>query len=377
MGSRWCWVSQVKHTNSEHLIKYRRKTQAVLDYVYQFEGRISVFWIHAGTHIKFEQDYRKVAKLASIPTYDDSKVDIRPLVRDWLERPESGNWILVLDNADSLTDFFGRSTNNGDVDNALEKFIPQGSRGTVLVTTRDKVIASRLCDNHVLPWKAMNPDHAISLFRSHFPLQTESDVQLLDDLLKELSFLPLAIVQAASYLRENRRLITLSKYLERFRGTKQERLRLLSIPFADIRRNGSLETILTTFIISFEQIEDQSPLAGSLLRVMACINRQGMPIKLFQSMKRPDDGESVEEALGRLISFALVDSTQQTTVEMHALVHLSAQKYLSTQHKLRSAAETTAALLVDILPEGENHENRSVGDPASTVWICCINFWSG
>ena len=62
-------------------------------------AQVSVFWVHAGSRARFEQDYRKLSKLVDLPGCDDPKEDIRPIVKGWFESPRSGEWILVLDNA--------------------------------------------------------------------------------------------------------------------------------------------------------------------------------------------------------------------------------------------------------------------------------------
>ena len=61
------------------LLKKSRKTQDVLDYVYELHGQLalSVFWIFAGNAARFEQDYRKLAVLLQLPDHDDMKTDIR------------------------------------------------------------------------------------------------------------------------------------------------------------------------------------------------------------------------------------------------------------------------------------------------------------
>ena len=72
------------------LIRYR-KTQDVLEYVYTLkDSPVSVFWVYAGSKARFEQDYRKLAKLVGLPECDDPKQDIRPIVKDWFESPKSG-----------------------------------------------------------------------------------------------------------------------------------------------------------------------------------------------------------------------------------------------------------------------------------------------
>lgn len=273
----------------------------------------------------------------------------------------------MLDNADNFKDFFDTSSAGNDMGAALADFIPDGPKGTIIITTRDEYVALELCQYKypILNKERMNRADASTLFRSICPNFTESDEQHLDELLNELCYLPLAIVHAASYIRREK-FITLTKYLQQFRSTKKERRRLLSKQFSKSGRNpspGNMETALATFTISFKQIEEQSPLAGRLLRVMACINRQGMPIELFRSLKRPDANETIEEALGRMISLSLLNKTKESAVEMHALIHLSAQEFLRDQKELRSAAEITAELLARILPARDIHEKISVSDP--------------
>ncbi|MCK3469369.1 hypothetical protein MZI82_23880, partial [Escherichia coli] len=64
-------------------------------------------------------------------------------VKAWLEGPHSGDWILVLDNADDKSDFLCEDEES--VEGAtLTDYIPQGYKGTVIVTTRDHEVAEEL-----------------------------------------------------------------------------------------------------------------------------------------------------------------------------------------------------------------------------------------
>jgi hypothetical protein len=53
-----------------------RKTQDVLNYIYEYENQRPVFWIHAGSVRQFEADYRQLGSLAKIPGHDDTKHNI-------------------------------------------------------------------------------------------------------------------------------------------------------------------------------------------------------------------------------------------------------------------------------------------------------------
>ena len=244
-----------------------RKTQDVLEYVYTLkDSPVSVFWVHAGGTARFEQDYRKLAKLVRLPECDDPKQDIRPIVNDWFESPKSGDWILVLDNADNKADFFPEE-NSG-----LAQFIPRGGQGTVIVTTRDQTLADRLADSNILFKDMMEAAQAEQLFTRHYPAASYYEHESISQLLCALQHLPLAIVQVAAYLRQNMA-CSLADYVERFNSTKVCQRRLLSRPFNDLRREASSETVLATLSITFRQVQDQSPLSGSLLKLMACIDR--------------------------------------------------------------------------------------------------------
>ena len=97
-----------------------------------------VFWVRAGSRAQFEQDYRKISKLVELPERGSPKEDIRPIVKGWFESPKSGDWMLVLDNADNNTDFFAEKISAPD---RLAQFIPRGGHGTVIVTTGDLELA--------------------------------------------------------------------------------------------------------------------------------------------------------------------------------------------------------------------------------------------
>ena len=65
--------SPMDKTGSDLLTRYS-KTQDVLEYVYMLKGSLlSVFWVHAGSRARFEQDCRKLAKLVELPGCDDPK----------------------------------------------------------------------------------------------------------------------------------------------------------------------------------------------------------------------------------------------------------------------------------------------------------------
>jgi hypothetical protein len=176
--------------------------------------------------------------LAQLPGSSDAKEDIRPVVKKWLENPQSGDWILILDNADDKLDFFPESNNGGvEVAEGLIKHIPHLRTGTaIVVTTRDYEVGYQLANRNIIRKEKMEPVDAGSLFKNHHPsaspLITDDDYGLLNRLFEELEYLPLAIIQVAAYLEMNRGILTIAQYLDNFRGTKDSQKKLLSKQYA-------------------------------------------------------------------------------------------------------------------------------------------------
>ncbi|KAI5783272.1 hypothetical protein FPQ18DRAFT_266860, partial [Pyronema domesticum] len=350
------------------------KTQNVLSCIYEYEHRRPVFWIHAGRIAQFEADYRKLGSLAKIPGHDDPKQNIGLIVKQWLEGPQSGEWILVVDNTDNKLDFYPEpksieSKGTDTVSNVIAydgiaEFIPGGSKGTIIVTTRDREVARDLANQNVIIKTELRPEQAMEVFYQHYS-NTESmpdDTAALTRLLMELQYLPLAIVQVAAYLDLNRS-ITISRYLEIFTGTKESQQRLLSKPHHNIWRgkNKNAETILTIFSISFRQLRQQSKLADSFLQFMACIDRKAIPRDLLLKIRLDGvkDEFLISEALDKLFNFSIlqnakIDFGSGHGYEIHSLVHLAMQTYLESE--MDTALNKASTLLASTLPNSE-YEN--------------------
>jgi tetratricopeptide (TPR) repeat protein len=276
-------------------------------------------------------------------------------VKDWLESEESGDWILVLDNADNKLDFFPNTSGNSNA--GLAKYIPQATKGAV-ITTRDYEVALQLAGTKaVLTKKAMQSSDAEALFRHHYPGWVPHDKSDCVQLLRELQHLPLAVVQVASYLEMNRHILTAAQYLKRYRGTKEDERILLSKSVYSSWRSRSAstgsETVLTTFAITFRQIQEHSPLADAIPTVIACIDPQGIPHQLLADVEGENDDILLGEALAKLHNLSLLQVTSTYNINksdtVHSLVHLAIQHFLAPQDR-DTALRKTAHHLMEVLP---------------------------
>jgi hypothetical protein len=163
-------------------------------------------------------------------------------VKQWLESPQSGDWILVIDNVDNMLDFYpiapkspeSKESNHVSIaHDRVAKFIPRGLKGTIIVTTRDREVALDVAnrDQNFISKPELGLEQAIELFNQYYSNaeSTPNDTAALLWLLSELQYLPLAIVQVAAYLNLNRSMTT-SRYLEMFKGEKKSQKCLLLKP---------------------------------------------------------------------------------------------------------------------------------------------------
>ena len=80
------------------------------------------------------------------------------------------------------------------------------------------------------------------------------------ELLRNLDYMPLAISQAAAYIRQRAPRVTVSKYLKDFHRSEKDRASLLNNVVRDRRRDGKASnSILATWQISFEYIRSDQP----------------------------------------------------------------------------------------------------------------------
>jgi len=126
------------------------------------------------------------------------------MAKRWLETHSlnnNGRWLLVLDNVDK------------SAVGLLQDFLPsQNSRGDIIITTRTEDVARDIVDvprDRILELQVPGlTDSATLLSRiagTEFTTETISSSQLAENLVKCVGCLPLAVAQAASFMKEARK----------------------------------------------------------------------------------------------------------------------------------------------------------------------------
>lgn len=345
-----------------------------------------MLWVHASNAARFEQSFRDIADCVKIFGRRDPRANVFELVHDWLRECKQ-KWLLVLDNVDDarfLLDRLAASTNANTTSKPLREYLPHCERGSILVTTRNKEAALKLVNQrdvvHVDP---MDEAQALALFERK--LEAQGDGGNVTQLAAELEYMPLAIVQATAYISQRAPRYPVAKYLEELSKSERKRSSLLSYDDGQLHRDWEAKnSIVVTWQISFEYIQQTRSSAADLLSLMSFFDRQGIPEDLLrprterpeaqtnQTEKVKDDGHSDSEddtsqsSVGdddfeddilalRNFCFASVD-TSGTSFEMHALVQLATRKWLENNSKLERWKQQFISNLCAAFPTGD-YEN--------------------
>ena len=204
----------------------------------------------------------------------------------------------------------------------------------------------------------MDGDEAKQLLRTKIlaGLSTESD---LEELVRELGYLPLAITQAAAYISARATRMTVFKYLTLYRHDEANQSRLLDEESGDLRRDpGVPNSVIRTWQISFDQIKRTRPRSTELLSFMAMLDRQGIPESLLSAAdQNPLD---FENALSPLDEFALIIVEKGgKSFEMHRLVQLATRKWLKRHMEIHRWQEEATNVLSKAFPSGDYRNWRT------------------
>ncbi|KAH8598500.1 kinesin light chain 1 [Bisporella sp. PMI_857] len=341
------------------------KSALALEFAYRALARHArrlVFWVPAISQDSFELAYREIGIRLRIPGITDGNADIQRLVKETLSLDSLGDWLMIVDNADDPGVLLG-TTNSDPMSARLSDYLPHSNRGTILFTTRSKKAAGDLTQSCVLELNNMSKAEAKQLLARRITKQALLNDELaVDELLEILTYLPLAIVQAAAFINNND--IAVSRYIALFRQTGSE-TELFSEHFEDPNRYREMDsTIAKTWHISFDQIRRQDRLASEYLSFMACIDRINIPQSLL-----PSGGSLVQQAkaLGTLTGYAFIIERQQTVQEidrerffdMHRLVHMASVCWLDGHDERVTWAGTAVARLEQLVPYG-GHEKKEI-----------------
>ena len=223
--------------------------------------------------------------------------------------------------------------------------------GAVLITSRDRKVIGSVATSGL----ALSAMDAVDARRMFLDIQGSStkvlrtnatahpEAEILEDILKELQYFPLAIDQAASFMRENSPM-TFREYLEYLKPRSVNRERLMRFKQANPMYP---ESVMTTWEISLEYLERTQPRACKILQILGFLNQDHIYEDLlitatkeicwiFESASSPkrlpntfqtdmqylQDDVGFRVAIGTLISLSMIHRDPAgPTLHVHPLVH--------------------------------------------------------
>ncbi|KAG7120410.1 Calcium-independent phospholipase A2-gamma like protein [Verticillium longisporum] len=308
------------------------KTQLALKLADTMSQRVSVIWIRADQSNNFKLDYSKVLNRM---LHDDDQPpkletmtgavldDYLEQTRDYLEH-HPGDWLLILDNADDMTAFR----------ESMESYLPM--RGRILVTTRDP----RFQGDFGAPDDGMNvvpmdDEQSVKLLLKLIPARLqngdEEESSRSRELVDLLGNLPLAIAQAAANIIDQQ--VSLSEYAAAFREAtdKFEALKAATHDRRTRDPRNAVQSVALTWQISFERLEQSSPLSVTLLGYLACLHWDSVPRDMLRQFPEFAGLSDIEfrNVLARLIQLSLVEEyavDDWPQLRMHPMTHEYAWK---------------------------------------------------
>ena len=301
------------------------KTQIALEYVYIYrEYYDRIFWISAIDQGSLLSGFQKVAAALAIPSRAGSR--LQELADDVLKRLQGAQkWLIVFDNVDNAELVKGLLPENGPQKHTLittknlhTHGIPADPLEVPLLDCQDCVkLISTISNIHIAP---DSPEHKEA-----------------ERIALELGYLPLAIEQAGSYIREI--LHDIFSFLPKYhRSPKRIHER---VPHG----NRDYEFgVWTTCQLSFEGIDLKSRDATKLLSFFSFLHpvpilfsfvhagSEGLDEELQQIIQ---DEDRFEEAVFVMEQFSVVQPRQTEGVEMHRLVRAVIQDSLSEASRQR------------------------------------------
>lgn len=310
--------------------------------------------------------YQNLTGAAESTAEIGSPLDSVDALKSWMLSPGHEDWLLVLDNLDDIT-------------MKIDRFLPTGASGSVLITTRDRNAIGSVATSgfHLTAMDLLDAEHLFLRTQNlgadpHLQEFTSgSEHQILKDILQELQCFPLAIDQAASFIRENSPM-TLREYQTYLRPRSKDRERLLRFKKANPTYP---ESVMTTWEISLRHLEREKPVAGWVLQLLGFLDHSDISEDLLTSVTQQIpwvfntdlDGKRLRPkyqtqvaslkrdvhfrvAIGTLLSLSLIQR-HEFTLRVHPLVHEWIRVRLNPEpEKQASFSFVSALLLYQYLP---------------------------
>lgn len=324
------------------------KTSVAAEYAHRHLAEVAVAWqLAAEDRTVLTAEFGLLAAQLGIRAVADVRDPVRSVHSALAAHPT--DWLLIFDNAPDA--------------GSLHQFLPPVGRGRVIITSQDATWPTQ----RVLDVPVLDRQVAAEFLVNR---TTEPDPRGAKELADELGGLPLALEQAASYVKATG--ASLADYLELFRARRSDVLQRGEIA-------GHPATVAATLGLALSRLDADAPAAAALLRLLACLAPEPIPLtKLIVERGVTDalDGDVAalieplfadqlarRDAVAALRRYSLVTPAGIETVVVHRLVQAVTLDEIGLD-QARAWREAAAALIESSIP-------RSPDLPAT--WPTCAS----
>jgi tetratricopeptide (TPR) repeat protein len=286
------------------------KTATAIEYAHRrAEEYACVLWTGAESESALTSGFAGFAPHLGLPFLEKADDQVAA-VRTWLA--DNPGWLLILDNADAPE--------------VVKPFLPNPLTGAVLLTSRATNFAT-LTIAQTVALGVMPTDETLDFLRRRTGRSTltEPEADAAAALAAELGYLPLALEQAAAFVKKNR--IPFAKYLELYRTR-----RLAILKKSEPEAGNYRLTVETTWGLNFEQVEAASPAAADILRVSAFCAPEPIPFAVVEK-----GAAEISDALAKALAQAAIVNEVLSPLTDYSLITMDGDREEFLVHRLVQA----------------------------------------
>ncbi|KAJ7731784.1 P-loop containing nucleoside triphosphate hydrolase protein [Mycena metata] len=291
------------------------KTQIALSFIRDSSLFTDTFFLDASMVETINKGFKDIAVLRNVGKSSNDALT-------WLVSRREG-WLLFFDNAD-------------DPNPNLNKFLPKCGHGNIIITSRNPELRIYGSNSQV---SDMEENEAVTLLlKSAAQEVSPMNEKLAAEIVKALSYLPLAIVQAGAFIAKSG---SLNNYLALY---SKNHNRLLKERPAQTHDDYAW-TVYTTWQISFDRLSSRS---AQFLQLCSFLHRGGISEDLFSraaSYDFPPFGplkEELQQPLNFLAQFLVSDGEWDTfafmdvtnEIKSYSLMDLDPERNVFSIHPL-------------------------------------------
>ncbi len=304
------------------------KTQLALEYAHRYKHKYKVvWWVNSETETALLTDYGALALVLKLTTSDEIEKQ-REFSKNWFNTKDE--WLLVFDNAEAYS--------------SIKNYLPTNGKGHVLITSRNPNWGRTIISLPIDVWKRTE---SVEFLKNSLNFEIEEEA-VANELAEELGDLPLALDQAAAYIKENDG--NINTYLELFREKRIELLKEVST------LEAYQETVATTWLVAMEKIQKTLG-AKELLILCAFLAPDNIPLDIIQ--EHPDylskpladaltDPLKRNQAIKALRSYSLIKKID-SNISIHRLLQTVVRDLL-TKKQQAEWLNTTTELIKKAFP---------------------------